>query len=414
MGPITLFDKSFIQSLSLDESVWFDHFFYSVICPIFYVETLADLSKQMPEGKTAEKEVSKIADKFPEMTGNPCMYHAELSIANLLGNPVSMDGRIMIRGGIPVKSGERRGFVFENFPETEAFDRWQRGNFFEVEEKYAKEWRQAVSSLDLNQSSSLLQKFQIDPNECKSLEDAYRLANGIVSANRPYDQMALAVLFLQIPKEHHQSILQTWQLRGLPPIQSYAPYASFVIKVELFFQIAVAAGLISASRPSNRVDIAYLFYLPFCMVFVSSDKLHRRCTPLFLRDNQSFIWGLDLKEDLKQLNERYKNLPIDVKEKGIMGFASTPPQEEDYITSSLWDRHLNPNWRDKEEIKTELPPSNKELVDELNKFSNAEPLKLGEVDFDAESAEAMSVQRMIRKKKGNWFQVPKDLKNDES
>ncbi len=42
MGPITLFDKSFLQSLSIDESVWFDNFFYSVICPIFYVETLAE------------------------------------------------------------------------------------------------------------------------------------------------------------------------------------------------------------------------------------------------------------------------------------------------------------------------------------------------------------------------------------
>jgi hypothetical protein len=33
MGPITLFDKSLIQSLSLDEAVWFDKFFTSVACP---------------------------------------------------------------------------------------------------------------------------------------------------------------------------------------------------------------------------------------------------------------------------------------------------------------------------------------------------------------------------------------------
>jgi hypothetical protein len=37
MGPIALFDKSFIQSLSVDESVWFDHFFMPVVCPIFFV-----------------------------------------------------------------------------------------------------------------------------------------------------------------------------------------------------------------------------------------------------------------------------------------------------------------------------------------------------------------------------------------
>jgi hypothetical protein len=47
MGPIALFDKSFIQSLLADEVVWFDHFFISNICPIFYVETLADVSKEL-------------------------------------------------------------------------------------------------------------------------------------------------------------------------------------------------------------------------------------------------------------------------------------------------------------------------------------------------------------------------------
>ena len=36
MGPITLFDKSFLQAISLDEAVWFDRF----VCPVFYVETL--------------------------------------------------------------------------------------------------------------------------------------------------------------------------------------------------------------------------------------------------------------------------------------------------------------------------------------------------------------------------------------
>ena len=64
------------------------------------------------------------------------------------------------------------------------------------------------------------------------------------------------------------------------------------------FHIAIAAHLISPERPSNRTDIAYLFYLPFCMMFVSSDKLHRETANLFLRADQEFVWGLDLKDDL--------------------------------------------------------------------------------------------------------------------
>lgn len=50
MGPIALFDKSFLQSLTVDESVWFDHFFLPVVSPLFFVETLADLAKQRKDG----------------------------------------------------------------------------------------------------------------------------------------------------------------------------------------------------------------------------------------------------------------------------------------------------------------------------------------------------------------------------
>lgn len=61
MGPIALFDKSFIQSLLLDEAVFFDRFFLAVICPVFYVETLADLEKNIRKGRTPEQEVGIIA-----------------------------------------------------------------------------------------------------------------------------------------------------------------------------------------------------------------------------------------------------------------------------------------------------------------------------------------------------------------
>ena len=65
MGPITLFDKSFLQGLSLGESVWCGQYFMPVGCPLFYVETLADLEKAVKEGRTPEQEVGVIAAKFP-------------------------------------------------------------------------------------------------------------------------------------------------------------------------------------------------------------------------------------------------------------------------------------------------------------------------------------------------------------
>jgi hypothetical protein len=77
MGPTALFDKSFLQSLSVDEAVWFDAHFISVVCPVFFVETLADLAKDPTERGPADRVVRVIASKFPEMHGSPCANHRD-------------------------------------------------------------------------------------------------------------------------------------------------------------------------------------------------------------------------------------------------------------------------------------------------------------------------------------------------
>lgn len=103
MRPIALFDKSFLQSLNLDESLFFDHFFLSVVCPLFYVETLADLEKAMRQGRTPEQEVGMIAAKTPELHSALCANHVELCANSFLGNAVPMDGRVPRAGGKHVK-----------------------------------------------------------------------------------------------------------------------------------------------------------------------------------------------------------------------------------------------------------------------------------------------------------------------
>jgi hypothetical protein len=76
MGPITLFDKSFLQSLSVDEAVLFDNFFLTNIAPIFFAETLADLEKAIKAGRTPDQEVGLIAVKTPEIHSSPIPFAA--------------------------------------------------------------------------------------------------------------------------------------------------------------------------------------------------------------------------------------------------------------------------------------------------------------------------------------------------
>ena len=412
MGPITLFDKSFLQSLSVDESVWFDHFFYTAICPIFYVETLADLKKPNLR-RSAEEEVGIIADKFPQMHSLPTPNHLEMAIGNLLGQDVPFTGQIPIRGGRPVKSGEHTGVVYEAAPEAEAFRRWQRREFDVIEHKFASDWREKLQTLDLKSVADGFRELGISGRNCQSLEEAKSIADAFVNRNgQPFERLKLAYLFLAVPREHHQSIMMRWTFSNCPPLSIYASYAAYVLTVDVFFQIALAANHISADRPSNRLDVAYLYYLPFCQVFVSGDKLHRNCASLFMRDDQSFIWGQELKSALSELDRHFSSLPENLKENGLMDIAPYPPVELNSIVSQLWDKHL-PNWREHASNSSRKLDFDPEAVKKLTNLIKSPSLPPNKVNFTPEEADVTSIRRVINKNKGKWWQLPRDLNSDD-
>ncbi len=416
MGPITLFDKSFLQSLSVDESVWFDHFFLANICPLFYVETLADLEKSNIKGRTPEDEVAIIADKFPEMHGTPNAYHVDLCVGNLMGHTVPMTGQIPLSGGRIVKTNGKTGAIYDSSPVTEAFKRWLKHDFLEVERRYAKVWRETLSYVYLDEFA---RRFQTLNFTCKSIEDAKTAAKKLINESYiPVNIMRCILQFIGIPWDKNEEIFAGWRSTGfVKSLEQYAPYAGYVLTIELFFQIALASGLISSERPSNRVDIAYLFYLPFCMMFVSSDKLHKRCAPLFLRNNQEFLWGPDLKQDLAKLNQYYTQLPDSTKNRGVLSFGPNPPEEGEFLTTQLWDRHF-PNWRQKNKNSdaTSESSNNSKILEQLKKLQNAPTIQQFDGNFDLNNLDMLSIKRTVRKMKGSWWQVPKDLEisNEES
>ena len=416
MGPIALFDKSFLQSLTVDESVWFDHFFYSNICPLFYVETLADLTKETTaSGRSAEDLVRIIANKTPVLSGAPCVHHRELCISNLMGQPIPMSGQIPRAGGRPVRSAAGKpGLVFDESPEARAFTRWQHQDFHEIERRYAHGWREMLTNLDLPATAARMRALGINSQECRTVDQAHAIASHLVHGRtQPFEQMALLFSFLYVPPDLQRRILQRWGVDQNRPLADYAPYAAHVLAVEVFFQIALAAHLVSDGRASNRVDISYLCYLPFCMVFVSSDKLHRKCAAPFLRKNQDFVWGPELKAALAYQNTEFSKLPQAVLETGLMKFARAPVGDDGSLLSTLFDRHT-PGWRQRDEDRVPLTPeAEKRLVEKMKAMTRAPtaPLAAGEGEADLEQ---VSIQRLVPKRKGNWWLLPKDLKvNDD-
>lgn len=399
MGPQILFDKSTLQSLRVDEACWLDAFYLPIVSPLFYVETLGDLEKQVARGRTPEQVVGNLAEKTPP---NACanVHHRTLAIAELMGDfDVTMDRRPIVGGGRPLITEDQRGVFFPPSPEMEALSRWQNGRFLELEREFARVWRRGLSGIDLDR---VYRHYK-----CKlpTLEDAKREARLFVDSS-PYATLKLAFETLEIDERVQWKIIARWGRRGCPSLSSFAPYTAHIMSVDLFFNISIGADLISRQRPSNKIDIAYLYYLPFCMIFTSNDNLHERTAKCFLGTNQYFIKGEELKADLAKLDEHYSRFPDTVKERGVMSFASRPPHEG-FLVTTMWDYLMAPDWRRPTEIS---PESLKDtaLVAHINRLKEAAKQRnVPNVPyFSAEDGDFMLVEKSIPVRMGKWRLVP--------
>jgi hypothetical protein len=256
MGPIIIFDKSTLQSLSVDEAVWLDAHYLANITPLFFVETLADLEKEIDGGRTPEEVVGNLAEKTPD-EGQPNVHHTDLCINELLGSTVEMSRRIILAGGRPVESEGRRGIVFDESPEMAALSRWMRHESLEVERRFAVVWRKALSGLDLTAASREGKRIIERCGRPRDLAEAKALAAALHA--KPGSRSTREALgALPIPKEAYLEIVERWRAAGEPPLGNFAPYTAHVLTVDSFFTVALGADLISGDRPSNKVDIAYL------------------------------------------------------------------------------------------------------------------------------------------------------------
>jgi hypothetical protein len=411
MGPMALFDKSFLEGLNVDEAVLFDHFFYPVTCPIFYVETLADLEKPANRGRKPEDVVGSIAFKTPQMHGGPNVHHRTLVLSDLLGQEIVMTGQIVVAGGIPVKLGGTNHVVFKPMPESEAFSRWQRGQFEEIERASAKRWREELRTLDLKDVARQAHNYGLDLTACKTIEHAKEFAQRVIRDLSSANQLALAIDKFRISNPERDEILRNWESAARPPLATYAPYAFFVLTIEIFFEIALATGKISADRPSNINDLAYLFYLPFCMVFLSTDRLHRTCAPLFMRPDQQFLWGADVKADLGANNVALMRLPEADRKRGLI--ALNPPPLPDGLIAQVYARHLRPRPPLARPAPRSNTPVQNKLAARINQIIRAAEEEPGEVDFKPNEAQSITIERLVEKKRGSWYQVPHDAKPTE-
>jgi hypothetical protein len=382
MNISIVIDKSTFQSLSYEELFRLSCYYKHIITPVLTMEILGDLKKEAEGGKVPPADrVKDFAKKLFPMETVVNLHYKILLKGELLGNPISFDGRphVGIKKAVASESG-MRGYLIEETEEEKSIYKWKVGNFTEADHELSALWRMTTTQEDLLERL----KKSLNPDEAikfANFQELYKFV--IASITSPAIQEFLLSSILQnydVDAANCVQIFGRWIQEGKPLIKDFAPYAFHCLKVDTLFLFGLTSGLIG-TRPTNRVDLEYLYYLPFGNVFTSNDKVHKNLVPLLLQDYQKFITGPELKEDLKNIVAYLNSLEIDERRK----FKNVPPIIESSITFQLWKEFFNypdkTNWnRDISDKENEMM---KEKIQEFERALGGESIKL-ESGEDAE------------------------------
>lgn len=412
MGPTLIFDKSFLQSLSIDESVFLQQFFISNITPLFYVETLGDLDLgEHRGGKPITKVISELSTKVPSTSSAPNVHHKRLLVGNLYGIEVEMDGRTIRDGGAEKIDHEGKvGIHYSESEEDKALRRWHKQEYLEIEKEFSREWRVSLSNLSFDHYLGIIKNIIPQSTKLSDTKQVFEFVDNFVRNTNIELMLYLVCEFSNLPNKVFQKASQRLFGASFINLEEFAPYAAFTIKIDLFFYICMLRGFESQDRPSHKIDLAYLYYLPFCDVFTSNDKLHKRVAPFFLRKDQLFVDGQEFKTGLSPLDNYYEQYSDEIAERGFMSFVNQPPKDINNSISSIWDK-IFPEWRNSESefAKERDLVEDQALIDHLKKVEreSVETKRITPMD----KVEHISIKHKVPVQKGKWRILPKDIEN---
>jgi hypothetical protein len=223
-----------------------------------------------------------------------------------------------------------------------------------------------ISSLDHPNVVRVVAK-HFDDNTCWYAREKY--------FSQP-DQSTFIIEEYKIPQTFASKIFLRYEQANKPSLDTFAPYAFYCLHIKTFFLLALIYNLISTRR-TNIIDLEYIYYLPFCMAFSSSDKFHQILVPHYIRDDQRFVPGPDLKADLTRLAQEWDvNFQKDMKAWDAK-YGSGPPENTNSVVYKLW-RELSPKWTPGKEsgFSQNEPEKVKKLNEQMDEFNNAMLLQL--------------------------------------
>lgn len=370
-------DKSTFQSLNYAELVRLNNYYKHNVAPILVMEILGDLKKEVAEGKTPSDE--RVKDFAQKLFPTVCIinsYYRNLLKQELQGKPCELDGRPTLDLEKIVQTDDgRKGSVIKETIEEKSIYKWKDGKFSEADRELSELWRTVTTQEDLLKN---LQKAIKSENQVrlKSFEELNKKVDTILNDAGFQDKLlAFAIDVYGEGEIDGAKVFVEWLTKGRPLLVENMPYVIHCLKVDLLFHFGLQSELVG-TRPTNKVDLEYLYYLPFCNVFTSNDKIHKQLAPLLIRADQEFITGDELKDDLKGIIQYLEEEGDEAKKE----FSSNPPIIEESLTFKLWKEFFNyPDaWSFKRKVSEKEIENAKAQMDKFEKAMNGEHVEFAE------------------------------------
>lgn len=343
MGELRIIlDKSVVFGLKNSEIDSLDRYFFLIVPPILINEILADLSKEAEE-PAIKNRIAQYSYRISGNRGIPVHYRTLLA-NSLMGNEPPMDGRFFPAGQTTIRTESGSiGTKIETILEDETIGRWERREFTKEETAWATAWRkQAERSLFPEMYINHIKKAGLEFKPPKSDKELAETVDFLLGEKKLQARIfPLLARAFGVPLKSQEMNIKRWFKEGTPMFKDFAPYAFFCIRANFLWALGSTNPELFRPDKNDRKDLEYCYYLPHCEIFASNDKKHRRLVPFLLRPDQDFIFGDKLKEDLKQLSERWEPLSQEEKIQIRAERGGAPPENNDSIVFQLWKKHRN-------------------------------------------------------------------------
>jgi len=308
MGPTIILDKSTLQGLTgNDEAVFLRRYYILNLPPVLLQEIGADLRKEKVR-TSPEEEVQSLSRKLSQMGSIVCPDHTVMVQVELLGEEkVPMNGQVPVQGDF-VSDNEGNKLFLARPSDAEAdVLRWQIQRYTSEDYAAAAAWRASDQDNSLeairNENKDLAPQLQQFRTPAELLHYVDCMLSTPDTAEIVFD------LFRKLSclDQEFARVRMRWDRAGRPPLAQFAPYSYFCVRAVMFHHLGLLRGFFT-TRSKDLYDLIYVFYLPFCYVFSSSDNFLKTIVPPLLRKDQIFVSGSDLKADLRKAVENRKQL----------------------------------------------------------------------------------------------------------